>query len=496
MQYTISGTVDVIGGSRVSFFLLYFDDEQMLSRVSVPVQYGGFVLESRPPPGASKAVMAFRVAGQACFVVRRLRCSEEPIRVQSGASHGSVVMIVLNEIAHDSRVLKTALTLTHAGYDVTLFGMWRNSTEGLTYTKFAGAKALIFPNPGKLLRDVGERDLKWKHMIAYLQARMWSYVQRANPNFIHTHDYHTVLLGLEFTRRLRALGNEVYWLHDIHDYVRGYDHLDLNLKRVILDHEAEAIQFMDFRFTVSSSIADWATEQYGLDRRPTVVLNAPLDPAKVPSLQQSIRSDLKLSAHVPLIVYTGGAFEMKGIHTVVSALATEINWHFAIVTDRSGEYIDLLKKIASDGKYTDRLHFLPYVPAQQVVSYLRDASVGILPFRRYRNGDASLPNKLYDYLHAGLPLVTSDCTLMKELVEREGFGVAFKAEDVDACAEAIRIVLADESTFRRNIASRSKLMQEYTWEEQSKNLLDAYSRFLSGSPEHAVQNASLEVTAE
>jgi glycosyltransferase involved in cell wall biosynthesis len=391
-----------------------------------------------------------------------------------------VVMIVLNDIVHDGRVLKSAQTLMKHGYSVTLLGMWRTQNSSFKVARIAGAPALIFPNPTSLLRNSRVRALNWEHMVAYLRATMWHYVEQAGPRFIHTHDYHTVPLGFEFTRRLRALGHEVHWLHDFHEYVPGYDHMEADWQDAILAHEDRAVHAMDHRFTVSPLIATWLEERYGLAEAPTVVLNAPSQDPLAVKFDRTVRRDLGLAPDADLIVYTGGVSELRGVHTVVEALAAAPGWHFAVVTNNTGPYIARLEQIAAERGYRDRLHLLPYVAPHQVAAYVRDASIGIMPFRRYGNTDASLPNKLYDYLHAGLPMVASNCTLIQEFLERWQIGEVFVEKDARDCARTIARVLARQTQYRASIRAHPELLRECTWEEQARKILDAYD-VLEGS---------------
>jgi glycosyltransferase involved in cell wall biosynthesis len=429
-------------------------------------------------------VLAFRAAGQTCFAVRDLSVLELADAEDRQLDESRrVVMIVLNEIVHDGRVLKTARSLIDHGYGVTLFGMWRSQTSALTATTIDGARALIFPNPTSFLRTARVRALNWEHTVAYLRATMWHHVEQANPRFIHTHDYHTVPLGFEFSRRLRELGHRVHWLHDFHEYVAGYDHMEPDWQDAILTHEERAVRAMDRRFTVSPLIATWLEERYGLAEAPTVVLNTPSREAVAIGFDRSVRGDLGLALDIDLIVYTGAVSEARGVHIVVEALAADPNSHLAIVTNDAGDYMTRLQEIAAKGGYSDRLHFLPYVQPHKVVVYVRDASIGVLPFRRYGNTDASLPNKLYDYLHAGLPMAASNCTLIEEFLQRWQSGEVFEEGNVRDCAETIARVLARRALYRDNIRAHPELLRECTWEEQSKKILDAYCKLRQASVE-------------
>jgi glycosyltransferase involved in cell wall biosynthesis/SAM-dependent methyltransferase len=489
-RYIFSGSVEVLGGSQVSAVLVYFDANRKLGHRSALLTTGSFMIEATLPATAETAVLAFRVKGPGCFALHALTLAAVPwidpvVDVTDDADApaadgvgrrqaNSVVMIVLNDIVHDGRVLKTARTLMDHGYDVTLFGMWRTQNSRLMATSIDGARALIFPNPTSFLRNAPVRALNWEHQIAYLRTTMWRHVEQAHPRFIHTHDYHTAPLGLEFARRLRDMGHTVHWLHDFHEYVAGYDHMEADWQDAILAHEDRAVRAMDHRFTVSPLIATWLEERYALAETPTVVLNTPSRRSLDIGFDRTVRRDLGLAPDLDLIVYTGGVSELRGLHTVVEALGTNPDWHFAVVTNNQGPYIARLQEMAAAGSCEDRLHFLPYVAPHQVAAYVRDASIGIMPFRRYGNTDASLPNKLYDYLHAGLPMAASNCTLIEEFLQRWQIGEVFEEENVRDCAATIARVLARQTQYRRNIRANSELLRESTWEEQSTKILDAY----------------------
>ena len=481
-RYVFSGSVEMLGGSQVSAVLVYFDAYRKLGHESTLLTTGSFTIEANLPATAQKAVLGFRIKGPACFAVRSLSLTEVP-QVDAADVANTVLMLVLNDIVHDGRVLKTAQTLMSHGYGVTLLGMWRTQNPALTATSIKGARALIFPNPTSFLRNARVRALNWEHTVAYLRATMWHYVERASPRFIHTHDYHTVPLGFEFTRRLRARGREVHWLHDFHEYVPGYDHMEPDWQDAVLAHEDRAVHAMDHRFTVSPLIAHWLKERHGLAEEPTVVLNTPSQEGLSGGFDRTVRRDLRLADDVDLIVYTGGVSEPRGVHTVVEALAADPGWHLAVVTNNAGPYIERLAQIAAAGGYGNRLHFLPYVEPHHVTAYVRDASIGIMPFRRYDNTDASLPNKLYDYLHAGLPMVASNCTLIEQFLQRWQIGEVFEEENVGDCAATIARVLIGQAFYRAKIRAHPELLRECTWEMQSQKIIDAYALLERSSSE-------------
>ena len=474
-QYVLSGAATMVHNSDVRLSLTYFNGQRRVGTDGLRLQQGSFSLRWSPVEGTTRVALALRSSGYSCFALSDLSIEEvSPEIVECRTSGHNIVMIALSEIEHDSRVQRAARALLDQGYNVTLLGVSREKNSSLCLKQIAGMRALIFPNPATFLRDATAPALRRKHTTAYLRACMWPFVERANPRFVHTHNYGALPLGSDYIVRLRSRGHQVSWLHDFHDYVPGYDHMDPEWQQEILEQEARAISLMDYRFTVSPLIAEWLTDQYHLDTPPTLVLNVPKERSVADRPRYSLRHDLGLGPDVPLVVYGGAVREMKGLHTVIEAMAFGDGWHFVMVTNTKGAYLRRLVERSIEIGCRDRLHIVPLVDPDEVSNYLRDASLGIIPFRRYGNADASLPNKFFDYLHAHLPIVTSDCTLMKQLIEERGFGNVFTAEDVADCARAIEDALVNSTGYGDNIASHRELLREWTWEQQSRKLLDAY----------------------
>ena len=89
----------------------------------------------------------------------------------------------------------------------------------------------------------------------------------------------------------------------------------------------------------------------------------------------------------------------------------------------------------------------------------------------------SLPNKLFEYLHAGVPVVSSELSSLREFLDETGAGVTFPAEDVDALVAAVRTVLADHERFAA-AASNPEMLRRYSWSRQARELRGLYGELL------------------
>jgi glycosyltransferase involved in cell wall biosynthesis len=114
------------------------------------------------------------------------------------------------------------------------------------------------------------------------------------------------------------------------------------------------------------------------------------------------------------------------------------------------------------------------VPTDAVPGYLSGADIAISPMLSGpENHEAALPNKLFEYLHAGLPIVTSDVRAMSDFVRGHRLGEVFRAGDGVDLAHVLQRVLADPS---RYTVGRAELAARFSWQGQEDALARAYAR--------------------
>ncbi len=405
-----------------------------------------------------------------------------------------VVLIHPSGVANRSRVLKIGQSLLDAGLSVAFMSKLSPRHRGLDVRvgEALGCPVLYFPDAHVFLRAAKVRApaLNWPLMVHYLNAAMWTYVRAIRPRAIHTFNAAAIGLGRDFRGRLRAEGGEAAWFHDFSEYTAGHSFSDdrtagaaedVEWRRVVLNHEAAHARHPDHAFTVSPALAAALARDYGLDPAPTVLLNAPRAGDFDAAGRLTVRRAIGIGRDAPLLVYAGGLTPHRGIETLVAALARLPDAHLVLLAQARTAYaLSLLDQARAEG-CARRLHFHPYVDPARIASFLRDATVGVHPLRRYGNAEVALPNKLFDYLHAGLPVVVSDCRSMADFVRRNGVGHVFAADDAGALADALRAAIAAQAQLRSHIAA-SGLRSAYCWEREEPALLEAYRRHLEAAP--------------
>lgn len=289
------------------------------------------------------------------------------------------------------------------------------------------------------------------------------------PTVVHVHDLNTAAAALAYRARHGAA--VVYDAHELE--------LHRNVARTPWDQRVAVVaEWMIVRLaraviTVSPPIADELRRRYG-KRHVVSVMNTPslrvLD-VEVTSLRE--RLDI---GEGRLLVYTGAAHSSRNLHTVVQALPLlDDDVHFAVLGPRHAQYDAELQGLAGWLGVTDRLHLLPPVSSHEVPRAVRDANVLLSPASPVcRSYELALPNKLFDAVFAGVPVLASRLPAMREFVEEHGLGAAFDERDPESLARAVRFVL-EGGVGPVPAAALEALRTQYCWEAQEQVLLDVYA---------------------
>ncbi len=327
-------------------------------------------------------------------------------------------------------------------------------------------------------KDRPVRRLDWNYEVpafSDISIALTREIWRHDPTIIHAHDAAVLEAAVNATNHLRAQGGRRRLIYDAHEFVAGAVRPNERLRRAWQQMESHYIKSVDAVITVSEPIAEALHRNYHLAVRPTVVLNAPVVTNRVEATSD-VRRDCQLGPETPLIVYSGVTAPKRGVATVVDALAQLPGVHLALicVPSPTAPFAPELARRGAEMGVADRMHLLEPVEPEAVLDYLRTADLGVHPMiGGIRNHEMALPNKLFDYVFAGLPIVTSDLAEMGDFVRRTGVGEVFPHGDVDACAKALAMALTALPQYRARIA-QGNLQETYSWESQEAKLASLY----------------------
>ncbi len=427
------------------------------------------------------------------------------------AGERRLVMVVNNEVSGDSRVQRTARAAADAGWRVRVVG--RATGPALERYCSHAVETLLVPVEPILSQPRGRRDAAavrrarsvlavrdrdaghagavpalrfvrhgaWRLLdpwVQDLELAFAPFVEQFRPHLIHAHDRHTIPLAARSAAALRAAGLPTAWVLDAHEYVaatagRGARGLRGFVRRaMVVGEQGEFIRDADGVVTVSRTLAARLQRDHRLVVPPTVILNSPAV-GEGGGATPTLRDVVRVGPATPLVVYAGGCAPPRGVSSAVEALVQLPQVHLALVTAADDPHVPGLLALADDLGVRDRTHRVDYVPAEHVVDLLASADVGLVPLLHRPNHEISLVTKYLEYLHAGLPVVTSDVREMAHFTQEHRLGEVFTAGDPAALAEALRSVLAARDAYAARVRS-SAAVAATAWASQARRLLDVY----------------------
>ena len=367
-----------------------------------------------------------------------------------------VILSVTEDLYTDQRMDKMSLFLHKKGFDVTLVG------------RCYGDSPVLAPRPYKTkrLRLLFRRGFLF---YAEYQFRLLLYLLFKKCDLLVSNDLDTLLPNYLVSKwRKKEL------VYDSHEYFCG--ELSVISKPVSYKvwHGIEKHCFPKLKtvITVSQSIVDQYEKEYGI--RPYLVRNIPL--AKTYPVTETRQSLQMPEDKTVLLLQGAGINEGRGAEELVQSMQYLPDCHLFIVGD--GTVVPQLKEMSKQLHLQDKVTFVSRQTPEKLFNYTSLADIGICPGKDLGlNAHFSLPNKIFEYIKAGTPLVVTDLPEWRRIVNQYGVGIVAEGVTPDKFAEAVEKISdpARLSQCRENCRTAAR---ELTWENEERVLEEVYAPFL------------------
>jgi len=324
--------------------------------------------------------------------------------------------------------------------------------------------------------------------VADIEVALRPALNRIKADIVHVHDIYPLGAGVEYKLRMAAEGHRVVLIYDAHEYVPGQARVDETTTAAYAAMERELAPYVDGFIAVSEPSAKAIHKELNLAERPTVVVNCQPENAPEPAANWgTLREMTGLDESVPLVAYVGGVGTQRCLEEAIRAMKYLPEAHLAMVCapSKTTPYAAKLVQLAQDLGLGDRVHFFDAVPPDQVCHVMEGCSVGLNPLQPHLlNHVLTLPNKVFEYARAGVPVAASQTGELARIVTEYGLGETFDPEP-KSIAEAVTKILANRSAYVA--ATRApEFVREYSWERQMTKQLALYQRLqLSGDNQAA-----------
>jgi len=178
------------------------------------------------------------------------------------------------------------------------------------------------------------------------------------------------------------------------------------------------------------------------------------------------------------VCYIGGLSEIRGIHEILKAIAISDSRLILAGMAESTTIAEEIEKSVSEGKTI----FKGKVSRSEVNNILSESKAGLVTFLPEPNHINAQPNKMFEYMAAGIPVIASNFPLWQTIISENKCGICVDPKDVKAIAEAINYVTThDDEAQQMGINGRKAVEEKYNWKVEEKKLINLYHKLINNA---------------
>ena len=366
----------------------------------------------------------------------------------------SAVLVYQASYTHDGRILRETEAMLRAGWvdTVHLVGL---ETDRLPEHEALDDRRRIWRVPVRWHRYVRLPKLRGLAFYADWWSRIVRRFRREDVRIVHCYSMEALPAGalLKWLHRGARLVYEPLELETEREWLGGFQ------KKMWRAIEKRLVTHADAVAVVSPSIAEWYEREYPSVRGVRVIRNVPARRDAAPRAASPLRAELGLTNDDMVFIYQGGLSPARGIDVLLDAfrrLPTK-----QLVVMGWGPLAPLVREHAA---LHPNIHFRPPVPPEELLRYTGGADVGVhmLP-NSCLNAYYCLPNKVFEYLHAGLPIIVPDYPELARLVKEFDCGWTLSGQADDLAAFVAHLTPLD---VRAKADGVLRARERCAWEEE------------------------------
>lgn len=359
-----------------------------------------------------------------------------------------IYVSVINDLSTDQRVHKICSSLHEDGHEIVLVGRRLNNSAAIDRDYHTKRMRLLFT--------------KGALFYATFNFRLFFFLLFRRMDVLYANDLDTLLANYLVSRIKRKP-----MIYDSHECFTEVPELEGRkfAKGMWLKIERWIFPKLKHVYTVNDSIASFYQDRYNL--RPKVMRNIPHMLKELPNVS---REQLGLPTDKHILILQGSGINVdRGGEELLEALALLDNCVLLIVG--SGDVINSLKTRAQQDDLQGKVIFKDRMPYTEMMKYTVCADLGVtLDKPSNLNYKFSLPNKIFDYISAGIPILSSDLPELRKVIENYEVGVICPSHDIQDIASCIQNFLKDKEKLDICRSNTANARAELSWNNEVSDL--------------------------
>ncbi len=371
------------------------------------------------------------------------------------SSNKKILITFLGNIHYDTRCNNLYDSLSANNYDVEFIGFdWLTKD----FTESRGNVSVI-----KLRKGILSLSFYLK-FIWHLKLKLLT----TKASIIFAEDIYTLPFAVIFGKLKRA---KIYYdSRELFGYLAGLK--EKKFKQAFWKWiEKLFIKKTDYVIVTGQMDGEFLTKEYGINN---IILLRNLPRYYKPSSSLDLHSQFQIDIDKNIILYQGVLLKGRGIEKVFAVLSDLPDYVFLIVG--GGEYEEYYKNLAQEMNITTQVIFLGKLTQDELPKFTSSADVGVSLIENLSTSYYyALPNKLFEYIMAEIPVIVSNLPQMKEVVEKYDVGFVIDIENKVELISALKSLSENASLYKSKRQNCHIASQELNWEKEVTKLLNVLS---------------------
>jgi glycosyltransferase involved in cell wall biosynthesis len=366
------------------------------------------------------------------------------------------IISVINDLVTDQRVDKTAHVLVDLGFEVLMVGRRKTDSPHM---------------PDRIYETVRMRLLWEKGPLFYAEynIRLFFMLLSRPADLLVSNDLDTLLPNF-MVHKLK----HIPIVYDSHEYFTATPELveRPKIQRIWKRIEKSIVPKLKSCITVNASIAKMFEKEYQVPFR--IVRNIP---RQRENILIPTRASLGLPEDKKIVLLQGSGINVqRGAEEAVESMQYLDNVLLLIVG--GGDVLPVLRKMVHELSLQKKVKFVSRQTPENLAGYTANADIGLTIDKDTNvNYRYSLPNKLFDYIHAGIPVLATPLVELKNIIQHYKIGEFIENHDPQHIAGSIKKMLEDEKQLAFYKSNTRKAADELNWENEKKTLIEIFAPY-------------------
>lgn len=272
--------------------------------------------------------------------------------------------------------------------------------------------------------------------------------------------------------------NKSLLIYDAHEYYRGHEifhHRPLR-KALWMWFENQLTRHLQYLITVSEPLAEFFKKDYPWTKHIIVIRSLPSKQETMIQVTDASEVDFPQK----LVVFHGYFMPGRALEKIISAMSLVEDREIRLMLIGNGPLQGILRSRVETLQLQNRIQFHDILPVEQLLTFIRRATLGLAILEPISlNHQNALPNKFFEYIHAGLPVLASNIPTLQQYIDRYAVGRTVDPGDAPAIARALTEMVNDHAKLEIWRNNCRLAADELNWEKESEKLKNIYQTVYS-----------------